>query len=106
MHRRVDEIVPLYVAFRTPFLGEDVLKAYLERLAINLEAFVLSTVPPPEPEAKAPPPKEVVYSETIKTSNEPIVICYEDEDSPHMYVVWKVDVFICKMRHDPTSAAS
>jgi hypothetical protein len=64
-----------------------------------VEAVAFSTAPPPEPEAKAPPPKEVIFSETIKTSNEPVIVKVEDEGhSPaHIYVVWKLEAFICKM---------
>lgn len=95
MHR-VDELLPIYIVFRSPFIEENTLEAYLTRLSINVEAFAFSTAPPPEPEAKAPPPKEVIYSETIKDSNKPIIIRPEQEASSYVYVVWKVEVFICK----------
>lgn len=96
MHRRLDELVPIYIVFRTPPIEDSTLKAYLTRLAINVEAFAFSTAPPPEPETKAPPPKEVIYSGTIKDSNEPAILRFEDESSPHVYVIWKLEVFICK----------
>jgi hypothetical protein len=103
MHRHVDEIVPLYVVFRTPFLEQSTLQAYLSRLAINLEAFVFSTAPPPEPQTRAPPPKEVLYSETIKGTTKPLVIQNGDEANPHTYVLWKLDVFICKAERTPNT---
>ncbi|KAF2691326.1 hypothetical protein K458DRAFT_426663 [Lentithecium fluviatile CBS 122367] len=93
-----DELVPVYVVFRTPLIEETTLKSYLARLAINVEAFAFSTAPPPEQETKAPPPKELIFSETIKDSNEPIIIRHEEEGEPHTYVVWKMDVFICRPR--------
>lgn len=98
MHRHVDEIVPLYVVFRAPILEKTTLQAYLSRLAINLEAFVFSTAPPPEPQTRAPPPKEVLYSETIKSTNKPLFIQSSDESNPHTYVLWKLEVFICKTK--------
>jgi hypothetical protein len=88
-----DEVASVYVVFRTPLLQEVSLKAYLTRLAINLETFVFGSAPSPEPEAKAPPPKELLYSETIKQSIEPQVLQH-GEERPYIYVIWKVDVFI------------
>lgn len=96
MHRHVDEIVPLYVVFRAPIVEQTTLQTYLSRLAINLEAFVFSTAPPPEPQTRAPPPKEVLYSETIKGSIKPLIINGPDKADPHTYVLWRVEVFICK----------
>lgn len=96
IHRYLDELVHVYVVFRTPLIDDVTLKAYLTRLAINLEAFAFSTAPPPEPEAKAPPPKELIYSDTIRDSNEPIIIRYEEESNPHTFVLWKVEVFISR----------
>jgi hypothetical protein len=98
MHRIIDEIVTVYVAFRTPQIAESTLNAYLSRLAINLESFVFSTAPPPEPEAKAAPPKEVIYSETIKDTVEPVIVRSGGNIDPNIYVIWKVEVFICELR--------
>jgi hypothetical protein len=72
------------------------LKSYLARLAINVEAFAFSTAPPNEQEAKVSPPKELIYSETIKDSNEPTIIRHEEEGDPHTYVVWRIEIFICE----------
>lgn len=92
--------------FRTPLIEDTTLKSYLARLAINLEAFAFSTAPPPEPETKAPPPKELIFSETIKASNEPAIVRHEEEGSPHIYVIWKVEVFICKRMPVPVVFSS
>jgi hypothetical protein len=72
------------------------LNSYLARLAINVEAFAFSTAPPNEQEAKAPPPKELIYAETIKDSNKPIILRHEENGDPHTYVVWRLEIFICK----------
>ena len=74
---------------------DNTLRSYLARLAINLEAFAFSTAPPPDPETKPPPPKELIFSETIPISNEPTIIRHEESSNPHIYVVWRVQVFIC-----------
>ncbi|KAF2263972.1 hypothetical protein CC78DRAFT_495885 [Lojkania enalia] len=93
-----DELVPVYVVFRTPPIERVTLESYLSRLAITLEGFVFSSAPSPEPEAKAPPPKELIYSDTIKPSSQPLIIHHEEDGHPHIYVVWKVEVFICRPR--------
>ncbi|KAF2748104.1 hypothetical protein M011DRAFT_401036 [Sporormia fimetaria CBS 119925] len=105
MRRCLDEIVPLYVVFRTPCVDDTTLKDYISRLAVNLEAILFSTAPPPVPEAKAPPPKEVIYSETIKDTNRPSLIHYDKGQTSYNFVVWKVPVFISRPRarhHKPT----
>lgn len=93
----LDELVPVYIILRTPIIPDATIRSYLARLAINVESFAISTAPNPETsEANAPLAKELIYSETIKGSYEPVIISYENEASPHVYVVWKIDVFICK----------
>jgi hypothetical protein len=96
MHRCPDELVPVYVVFRTPLIEGVTLKSYLARLAITLEVFAFSTVPHSDSEPKGPPPKELIFSGTIKDSNEPTIIRYDEQGSPHIYIVWKLEVFICK----------
>ena len=105
MHRCVDELVPVYVVFRTPLIEDVTLKSYLARLAITLEVFAFSTAPQPEPEGKGPPPKELIFSDVIKDSNKPIIVRYEEEEEAgtHIYVAWKVEVFICKSGYYPVS---
>lgn len=94
-----DERVAVYVVFRTPVVNENTLKVYLTRLAITLEGFAFSTAPPPDTEAKPSPPKELIYSETIQESNDPLLVRYDDDDdNPHVFVIWKVDVFISRPR--------
>lgn len=94
MHR-LDELLPVYVVFRTPLLEDEVLKSYLDRLAVNLDVFAFGTAPGPDQEAKALP-KELIYSETIKDTNEPTIVLHESDDTKHAYVFWKVEVAIGK----------
>ncbi|KAJ4296771.1 hypothetical protein N0V90_006819 [Kalmusia sp. IMI 367209] len=93
-----DELVPVYIVFRTPLMEDATLKSYLARLAINVEAIAFSTAPPPETEAKGPPPKEVIFSETIKGSVEPVIVRHEEGEFAHIYVIWKLETFISRPR--------
>jgi hypothetical protein len=97
MLRISDELVPVYIVLRTPFVDESTLNAYLARLAINLESFALSTAPASESgEAGAQPQKELIFSETIKDSHGSFFVSRETDTESYTYVIWKIDVFICK----------
>ncbi|KAH7397065.1 TRAPP trafficking subunit Trs65-domain-containing protein [Pyrenochaeta sp. MPI-SDFR-AT-0127] len=91
----LDELLSVYVVFRTPLLENDILKSYLARLVVNIEAFAFSTAPPPENEPKTAP-KEIIYSSTIKDSDEPTIIRHGERDDAYTYVIWKVDIFISR----------
>ncbi|KAJ4985727.1 hypothetical protein SVAN01_08814 [Stagonosporopsis vannaccii] len=90
-----DELLSVYVVFRTPLLEDEALKSYLGRLAVSLDVFAFGTAPGPDQEAKALP-KELLYSETIKDTNEPTIVLHESEGVQHAYVFWKVDVPIAR----------
>jgi hypothetical protein len=81
------------------------LKSYLARLAISVEVFAFSSAPLNEQEAKAPPPKELIFAETIQDSNEPTIIRHEEEGDPHTYVVWRMEIFICETLAPTTTLA-
>ena len=95
---RLDESLPIYLVFRTPLLEDDVLKSYLDRLAVTLDVFAFGTAPGPDQETKALP-KELIYSETIKDTNEPTIVLHENDHGKHAYVFWKVDVPIGKLQY-------
>jgi hypothetical protein len=90
--------VQVYVVFRTPSVDEVTLKAYLSRLAITLDVFAFSTAPPPEPEAKQPreppPPKEQIFSQTVKDTNEALILRPDENEASQVFVIWKLNVFI------------
>lgn len=92
--RFVDELVPVFVVFRTPLMEDATLKSYLARLAINVEAIAFSTAPPQDPESKGPPPKELLASGTITSAMEPVMVRQAQDNSAHIYVVWKLEIFI------------
>lgn len=79
------------VVFRTPYLEDETLKSFLDRLAVNLDVYALGTAPGPDQEAKALP-KELIYSETIKDTNEPTIVLHQSDDTKHAYVIWKLQV--------------
>ncbi|OAL50392.1 hypothetical protein IQ07DRAFT_509600 [Pyrenochaeta sp. DS3sAY3a] len=91
----LDELLSIYVVFRTPLLEHDILKSYLTRLVVNVEAFAFSTAPVPESEPKTAP-KEIIYSSIIRDENEPTIIRHGEGDNAHTYIIWKVDVFIAR----------
>lgn len=93
MHRLLDELLSVYVVFRTPLLEDDVLRSYLARLVVNVEAFAFSTAPPLDSEPKTAP-KEIIYSGVIKEETKPTVVRHGEGDGAYTYVIWKVDVFI------------
>src|SRR4051794_6221333 len=95
MPRFLDELLPVYVIFRTPLLEDDILKSYLARLVVNIEAFAFSTAPSPENEAKSAP-KEVIYSSTIKDLDKPTILRHGEGDDAYNYVIWRVEIFICE----------
>ncbi|KAJ4352872.1 hypothetical protein N0V95_003847 [Ascochyta clinopodiicola] len=90
-----DELLQVYVVFRTPLLEDAALKSYLDRLAVSLDVFAFGTAPGPDQEAKALP-KELIYSETIKDTNEPTIVLHESGDATHAYVFWKIEVPIAR----------
>ena len=94
MHRPLDELLAVYIVFRTPLLDDTILKSYLARLVVNVEAFAFSTTPLPENDPKAGPLKELLYSGTIKHTDEPTIVNHGEGDAAHTYVIWKVDIFI------------
>lgn len=94
-----DELIPIYIVLRTPLIQASTLKSYLSRLAINLESYAISTASNTDAgEAYVPPAKELLSSETIQDSYKPTVVSHENGPSPHVYVIWKVNVFICRPR--------
>lgn len=95
MRRCLDELLSVYVVFRSPLLEDEILRSYLARLVVNVEAFAFSTAPPLENEPKTAP-KEIIYSSIIKPEDEPTVVRHGEGDQAYTYVIWKVEVFICE----------
>jgi len=100
--RGLDEHVPVYIVLRISLLEENTLRSYLSRLAINLETYATGVVHPPnaKPNDSGVGHKELLHSETIEESEEPLVVASNsqaDDDSAaqqYVHVFWKVNVTI------------
>ncbi|KAF1915071.1 TRAPP trafficking subunit Trs65-domain-containing protein [Ampelomyces quisqualis] len=92
----LDEQLSVHVVFRTPLLDDAILRSYLARLVLNLEAYAFSTGPPPEGEPKAGPTKELIFSTTIKDTEQPSVVRHGEGEGAQTFVMWKVEAFIAR----------
>ncbi|KAL6703192.1 hypothetical protein ACN47E_010121 [Coniothyrium glycines] len=92
----LDELLSVLVVFRTPLLEDTLLKAYLARLSVNVEAFAFSTAPPPEGDPKTAPPKELIHSEIIPETSKSIIVQCNHGEATYTYVIWKVDIFMAR----------
>ncbi|KAI8936547.1 hypothetical protein NX059_006950 [Plenodomus lindquistii] len=92
----LDELLSVYVVFRTPLLEDNILQSYLSRLLVNVEAFAFSTAPLQDQDPKSAPPKELIHSGTITGAHEPKVLRHGEGDRAYSYVIWKVDIFISR----------
>lgn len=92
----LDELLSVYVVFRTPLLEEDILRSYLTRLLVHVEAYAFSTGPPQDQEPRSAPPKELIHSSTLTSASEPQVLRHGEGDRAYTYAIWKVDVFISR----------
>lgn len=95
MHR-LDELLPVYIILKTPILEASILKSYLARLVITVEALAFSTIPPPDGELQLGPKKESIHSSTLKDTDKPLILRHGDGDDAHVYVIWKVEAFISR----------
>ena len=96
IRRLVDELISIYIVLRTPVIQESTLESYLSRLVINLESYAISTASNTDAgEAYVPPAKELLSSEAIQDSYKPTVVSHENGPSSHVYIIWKVNIFIC-----------
>ncbi|KAI9734869.1 MAG: hypothetical protein M1834_001949 [Cirrosporium novae-zelandiae] len=109
-----DEHLLVYVVLRLPYVEEDVLKSFLNRVTLTVEVQIVQVQPaqPPRPvldrdgRPKDPLPrlKEVIFHTDINGSEEPIVIVRgndDDEDEKHthlIYALWKVDTLLSRPR--------
>ncbi|KAI9816401.1 MAG: hypothetical protein M1832_005068 [Thelocarpon impressellum] len=87
-----DEQLDVYVILRVPYQGEDVLKSYLSRLAITLEAHAVNLQPPQPTTGDDVPPvtpmqtRDLIYSAIVNDSEEPLILVHvrEEEYLPSM----------------------
>lgn len=93
--------MPVHVVLRTKLLDEDVLEAYLARLAISLEARAYGTLYSKPGETEKPlPANELLYSGPIENVEEPTICATEvqlegkDEAAQYVYIFWKTSISI------------
>lgn len=96
-YRYIDEIAEAYVVLRTRLLGEDTLEAYLDRLAITLDARAYGSSFPKSSEDKPVVINELLFSGTVKDADPTICateVQSEGESEPiqYLYVFWKISV--------------
>ncbi|KAF2431100.1 hypothetical protein EJ08DRAFT_632809 [Tothia fuscella] len=100
----VDELVHVYVVLRTKLVGETSLDAYLARLAITLEARAVGSllVKPGDASSQPTQANELLFSDTIKHTEDPTICATEvqsDDDSEpvqFVYVFWRVKVLLSR----------
>ncbi|KAF2145526.1 uncharacterized protein K452DRAFT_221160 [Aplosporella prunicola CBS 121167] len=99
-----DELVPVYIVLRAPFIDESTLRSYLTRLALTLEAYATTTVPvshqgPGHP-PHAPPLKELLHAVTIENPATPELFFQKTVERErggqlqYTFVAWKAEVFL------------
>lgn len=98
--RSVDETIDLYVVVRTLHVEEEALKHYLSRLAIRVEAHVLSLQPQSRQDGHATQTRDLIFSDTVKESEDPMTVVQESVDSSseentgHLFLFWKLKAFL------------
>jgi hypothetical protein len=96
---------------RTKVLGESALESYLSRLAITVEGRAVGAlhVKPTggQNPAQSSQANELLFSETINTTEEPTIcateVQTEDDSEPvqFLYVFWRINVHLGKLKvHD------
>lgn len=106
MARLTDERLVVYVILRTPYQEESVLKSYLSRLAISLDAYAVnrrqrqSNAGEDGSPAQAKAARDLIYSGTVNEHEDPLIILRggshepDGENQGHVFAVWKLNVFL------------
>ncbi len=97
-----DESVSICVIVRTPYHDELQLKSSLDRLEITVEAQAFGSIPAHSTgqashrESSPSQSRDVIWSATVDTSQEPIIVIQQDDQviGRHVFVVWKVRAFL------------
>jgi hypothetical protein len=93
--------VPVHIVLRTKLLDEDVLEAYLARLAISVEARAYGTLHTntrSDQQEKPTTTSELLHTGVIPSDDEPIICATEiqaegeDEPTQYVYIFWKLNI--------------
>jgi hypothetical protein len=105
--RYIDEIAEAYVVLRTRLIEEDTLEAYLDRLAITLDARAYGSSFPKSSEEKPAVVNELLFSGSI-IDPDPTICATEVQPEgeadaiQYLYVFWKISVplgnFSCHLK--------
>lgn len=90
------------MVLQCPLLQEDVLRDFLSRIIVNLEAYSVGTKSQDATQdaAKASV-KDLVSSHTLESSDDPVIAVGEDDDDEEknskkrIYVLWKQEIHVC-----------
>ncbi|KAK0703768.1 TRAPP trafficking subunit Trs65-domain-containing protein [Lasiosphaeria miniovina] len=108
-----DETVDVYIVLRAPCASAEILRPYLPRLVITLDAQIVNGHAPD----RDPPASESIYNGTVEDTLQAIIVEHEeagdDEEVEHgdedgsgakrpreryAYAVWKLPVFLARPR--------
>lgn len=90
------------MVLRTSYVEEEALKRYLSRLAIRVEAHVVSLQPQPRQDGHTTQTRDLIFSDTVKESEDPITVLQESDDnsdertSGHLFVFWRLEAFLSR----------
>ncbi|KAJ9134020.1 TRAPP trafficking subunit Trs65-like protein [Pleurostoma richardsiae] len=97
-----DETVDVYLVLRTRCRNEKVVRSYLKRLVLSLEAQIVNSH---APDRDGPPATEVIYTGSLEGREDPFIVADpesggsdDDERAQTMYAVWKLPVFLTRPR--------
>ncbi|KAJ0121604.1 hypothetical protein J7T55_008770 [Diaporthe amygdali] len=99
-----DETVEVFLILRTHGLTDELLKSYLKRLVVTLQAQIVNS--PATERTEIAPASEVVYNEDIEDVENPLTVVdsaqagqEDDGMAPGTkYVVWKASAFLTRPR--------
>ncbi len=92
------------MVLRTSYVEEEALKRYLSRIAIRVEAHVVSLQSQPRQDGPATQARDLIFSDTVKESEDPITVVQESDDnsdeenSGHLLVFWRLKAFLSRAR--------
>lgn len=92
------------MVLRTSYVEEEALKRYVSRMAIRVEAHVLSLQSQPRQDGHATQTRDLIFSDTVKESEDPLTVVQESDnsseegDSGHLLVFWRLKAFLSRAR--------
>lgn len=91
-----DESVTVRIVLRLSNCSEDALKVHLPRLEVGVNVAVFT--PTPTGPDDTVPGKEVVFTGSVNTNEDPLVVVNmfegDNKKGNHVYVIWKVETFL------------